>query len=644
MSRKSRSSPTAQPPPRKRLWIWLAAVALGAGIASGTFLWIRNASEARRDSQVISDLVTAEETYLSLSPEMAKLSADWMDLEMPGDRGRELFAPAGVKVTDSAPAPAAPENAAALVFRPWPVMGTTTKVPGAEVKLWSSLTANVAWFSHAKLYLIRGEHPGGDESRFNAKAGFEALACMKSSEWTSLSGHMDLEWAKAGDAWHITAWHTRDIQFATSPERLFVEALDQAVPSEGARAALRHETHHTEAVNFYKAGMKNPPHPYFSPISANHKPGVAVADINGDGFDDIYIMVRIGNNMLLMNKGDGTFAEESVKYGLSLPGHTTCAIFADFDNDGDLDALLGRSLLKTAYLENRAGLFVQHKAPPWSPMAVVSMSAADYNRDGLLDVYLCTYRPAAPPQSAPGGGVAAIATDDFDWMDEFLPPDQAKEYRRRLKAERALAPDGAFPSLLDQVGPPNMLLVNRGGGVFEPAPENKSVGLWRNSLQATWADYDRDGDPDLYVANDWGPDNLLRNDGAAGFTDVTKEAGTTSYGFAMGASWGDYDNDGREDIYVSNMYSKAGRRITAAVPGLGKDFMESAEGNWLYHHGADGRFTQVAGMDPPAMTVMKAGWSWGGKWADFDNDGWLDLYVLSGYFTAPPELSSELDL
>jgi hypothetical protein len=277
-------------------------------------------------------------------------------------------------------------------------------------------------------------------------------------------------------------------------------------------------------------------------------------------------------------------------------------------------------------------------------MAVVSMSAADYNRDGLLDVYLCTYRPAAPPQSSPSGGVAVVAADDFDWMDEFLPPVQAAEYRRRLKAERSRSPDGAFPELLDQVGPPNMLLVNRGLGVFEPAPENAVVGLWKNTLQATWGDYDRDGDVDLYVANDWAPDNLLRNDGEAGFVDVTKEAGITSYGFAMGASWGDYDNDGKEDVYVSNMYSKAGRRITAMVPGLSPSYVESAQGNWLYHQEADGRFRQVAGLERPAMTVMKAGWSWGGKFADFDNDGWLDLYVLSGYFTAPPGLTSELDL
>ena len=594
------------------------------------------------DDKIIGALVMSEETYLTLGPDMARLSADFAGQTLPGPRSIELFAAAGVAVTDAAPAPAA-EGAPALVSRDWPVMPSPRTVPREEIKLWTSLLDGVDLFEFAKVYLIRGEHSGGNETRFHAKAGFEALATMKSKQWTSFSGHMDLEWAKEGGAWRITAWHTRDIHFISSPERLFAEVLDQVLPK-AQTAALRHSEHQAAAVQYYNNGMKNPPHPYFSTISVNHKPGVAVADINGDGFDDIYVMVRIGRNLLLMNKGDGTFAEESVKYGLSLPGHTTCAIFADFDNDGDIDALLGRSLLKTAYLENTGGLFVQHKAPPWSPMAVVSMSAADYNRDGLLDVYLCTYRPAAPPQSAPGGGVAAVGTDDFDWMDEFLPRDQAAEYRRRLKAERARTPDGAFPDLLDQVGPPNVLLVNRGRGVFEPAPENSTAGLWRNSLQATWADYDRDGDPDLYVANDWAPDNLLRNDGPSGFTDVTTEAGTTTYGFAMGASWGDYDNDGREDLYVSNMYSKAGRRITAAVPGLGQSFIESAEGNWLYHHGPGGHFTQVAGIEAPAMPVMKAGWSWGGKFADFDNDGWLDLYVLSGYFTAPPELSSELDL
>jgi len=344
--------------------------------------------------------------------------------------------------------------------------------------------------------------------------------------------------------------------------------------------------------------------------------------------------------MLLRNQGDGTFKEEAALHGLALPGHTTCSLFADFDNDGDLDVMLGRSLLRTTYLENRGGKFFQYATPKFFPMAVISMAAADYNKDGLLDVYICTYRPAAPAGASPAGGVAQVKDGDFDWQDEFLSPELAMEYRRRLADNR----QRKAGTVLDQIGPPNVLLINRGGGRFELAPENGTVGIWRNSLQATWGDYDQDGDSDLFVANDWAPSNLFRNDGTAGFKDVTEEAGTTAFGFSMGASWGDYDNDGLEDVYVSNMYSAAGRRMTARIPGLSKMFIESAAGNWLYRQTAGGKFQQVAGMESPAMQVMNAGWSWGGCFADFDNDSFLDLYVLSGYFTAPEELSSEMDI
>jgi hypothetical protein len=268
------------------------------------------------------------------------------------------------------------------------------------------------------------------------------------------------------------------------------------------------------------------------------------------------------------------------------------------------------------------------------------MAAADYNKDGLLDVYFCTYRPAAPAGASPAGGVAQIKDGEFDWQDEFLSPELAMEFRRRL-AEHRQRKGG---TVLDQIGPPNILLINRGGGRFEPAPENNVLGLWRNSLQATWGDYDQDGDADLFVANDWAPSNLFRNDGPAGFKEVTDEAGTTAYGFSMGASWGDYDNDGLEDVYVSNMHSAAGLRMTTRIPGLSQMFVESASGNWLYRQIAPGKFRQMAGMEPPALTVMNAGWSWGGCFADFDNDRYLDLYVLSGYFSAPEELSSGMDI
>ncbi len=607
-----------------------------------------------KDAAMISALVTSEETYLTLSPKMSALSKGLLNLRLPGPgaEAEAVFAPS-VNVSDVGPAPAmTPTGADMIESRTWPVAADTKAV--AKVELWRPLLDAVSWFEHAKVYIINGVHPDGDTGRYEAKAGFDALAKMRSGEWRSLHGKMTLNWQRAkatagesGPDWQITGWKTEEMHSTSSPKRLFVEALDTAMRSPQDLAKARRSEHYEATVKYYREDMKSPPHPYFAPISANQKEGVAVADIDGDGFDDIYITVRIGKNMLLRNKGDGTFTEEAALHGLDLPGHTTCAIFADFDNDGDLDVMLGRSLLKTTYLENRGGQFYQHPIPAHFPMAVISMSAADYNNDGLLDVYLCTYRPAAPAGASPSGGVAQVEEGGFDWPDEFFAPELAKEYKRRLAEHKQRNGGGGtqgFPDVLDQLGPPNVLLVNRGGGRFEVAPENSTVGLWRNSLQATWCDYNQDGRPDLYVANDWASDNLLRNDGPAGFTDVTADAGTTAYGFAMGASWGDYDNDGREDLYVSNMYSKAGRRITARIPGLKKTFVESAEGNWLYRQVEAGKFLQVAGLEPPAMPVMKVGWSWGGHFADFDNDGFLDLYVLSGYFTAPKEMSSELDL
>ncbi len=606
----------------------------------------KTAALIANDASVISALVTAEETYLTLSPKMSVLSQGLLDLRLPGPSAEAgaVFAPS-VSLSDLAPAPAMKATGEGMLeSRTWPMANETKQV--AKVDLWRPLLDAVSYFEHAKVYIISGEHPHGDMQRYEAKGGFDALAQMKSGEWRSLNAQMKLTWerpkAASGGAgeWQITGWKTEGMQWNASPKRLFVEALETALRSPQDLAKTRRSLHYEATLKYYREGMKTLPHPYFAPISVNQKDGVSVADIDGDGFDDIYITVRIGTNLLLRNHGDGTFTEEAALHGLALPGHTTCALFADFDNDGDLDVMLGRSLLKTAYLENRGGKFFQFASPKHFPMAVISMSAADYNRDGLLDVYLCTYRPGSPAAASSAGGISQVEAGGFDWPDEFLSPEQAREYRRRVAENR----QRSGGTVLDQVGPPNVLLVNRGGGRFDVAPESSTVGLWRNSLQATWCDYNEDGWPDLYVPNDWGMNVLFRNDGPAGFTDVTSEAGLTVYGFSMGASWGDYDNDGRDDLYVSNMYSEPGRRMTTQIPGLDKMFIECAQGNWLYHQTANGKFKQVAGLEPPAMTVMKAEWSWGGGFTDFDNDTFLDLYVLSGYFTAPKEVASELDL
>jgi len=114
-------------------------------------------------------------------------------------------------------------------------------------------------------------------------------------------------------------------------------------------------------------------------------------------------------------------------------------------------------------------------------------------------------------------------------------------------------------------------------------------------------------------------------------------------GFGMGASWGDYDRDGRLDLYVSNMFSKAGRRITASVDGLDPRVPHSANGNLLFkNNGPD--FTQVAGTSGSSLAVAKVGWAYGAQFVDIDNDGWLDIYSASGFYSAPKEIANNKDL
>ncbi len=580
-----------------------------------------------------------------LGPKMTALTRALYELRLPGSTPevRAVFAP---NAAANALGPLPPFTAvdAPLLTHSWPV--STNAEPVASAGVWQPLLEAVAQFAHARLQVLTGEHPAGDMSRFNSQAAFAALAQMKSGEWRSFEARLALDWQRSLGAdgrpgeWQIASWSTDSLTWTASPRRLFTESLDKAMRGPQNAARLRRSLHYEATVRHYRDGMKNLPHPYFAPISVNQKEGLAIVDINADGFDDIYITVRLGKNMLLVNQKDGTFVEQAAQYKLDLPGHTTCALFADFDNDGDLDAILGRSLLKTTYLENRQGVYFQHPIPPFMPMAVISMAAADYNQDGLLDVYLCTYRPAAPAAASPAGGVAQAREGEFDWPDEFFAPELAREYRRRIAEHRQRV--GA--TVLDQLGPPNVLLINRGGGRLEPAPENQTVGLWRNTLQATWGDYDHDGDPDLFLANDWAHSNLFRNDGPAGFADVSQPAGVTAYGFSMGASWADFDLDGLEDLYVSNIHSAPGIRMTTLISGITPTFIESASGNWLHRQSPAGQFRQVAGPNPPALPVQNAGWSWGGCFADFDNDLYPDLYVVNGYFTAPRELASGLDL
>jgi hypothetical protein len=111
----------------------------------------------------------------------------------------------------------------------------------------------------------------------------------------------------------------------------------------------------------------------------------------------------------------------------------------------------------------------------------------------------------------------------------------------------------------------------------------------------------------------------------------------------MGASWGDYNNDGLLDLYVSNMYSKAGNRIIKQIDDVHPKIKVASQGNFLYKN-LGGKFKQVAGLKKDDQQVSKVGWSFGGQFADFDNDGLLDLYVPSGYYTPDKAIQTSGDL
>ena len=154
-------------------------------------------------------------------------------------------------------------------------------------------------------------------------------------------------------------------------------------------------------------------------------------------------------------------------------------------------------------------------------------------------------------------------------------------------------------------------------------------------MAAAWDDYDNDGDQDLYVANDFGRNNLYQNVGGR-FTDVAAQAGVEDIATGMSVSWGDYNRDGLMDVYVGNMYSSAGNRVTyqrklieTQSDQVVAQVQRMARGNTLFANVGDHAFRDVSEL--AAVTMGR--WAWASKFVDLNNDGWQDLVITNGYVT-----------
>ena len=341
--------------------------------------------------------------------------------------------------------------------------------------------------------------------------------------------------------------------------------------------------------------------------------GVAVADYDNDGRPDLFVVSKTGQSRLFRNLGNWKFEDVTAKAGL-------------VRSSGALEQ--GLSWMKNLVGSSDAG----DDVGAWKQ----GVAFADVNNDGWLDLYLCRF--GAPnllyinqgdgtfKEEAAARGLAVVdasgmgAFCDYDrdgWLDVYV----------QTNMLNAVAQPG---------GRRDYLFHNRGDGTFEDVTEK--AGIYGDNLahSATWWDYNNDGWPDIYVANDFGPaDRLYRNNRDGTFTDVIHQAVPRLAYSAMGADLGDVNNDGLIDLLVADMaattHEKDQRGMASSrelsredsdSPTLAPQFPASV----LHLNTGTGRCLEAAALAGLSATD----WTWSPRFEDLDNDGWLDLHVTNG--------------
>ena len=624
---------------------------LGAWATLRAHGWFDSA-EARRQTAQISRMHASETLHLNLGSErMGKINKALKNLTIPTEEGLEVFMDEVAVLDVAAADPHLYKELPDVGTRiwKWEIEGQETTVARDDLDLLRPFLDRVDWLESGKIYFIGGDFVGDDFSSWEVQAGFKAFGKALDGEFLKAKGHLAIRWEldpshdpdspeefQDYSAWRISAVRFDSFKTYEAENLFFREELDLAVTDPSSLLAARRNLAQEEIVEMLRARNAGedwePPHEYWGHQASWRNPSVSVVDLDRDGYDDFYAMARYGKNLFFLNNGDGTFDEIAAELNLDLEDHTGMALFADFDNDGDDDVFLGRTIVRSRYMENVDGVFVDRSdeiADLPLPYFAASAAATDFDNDGLLDLYVGTYAAQLVPKDLRKPGTA----ESKMVLDEYLEPEHAA---RIFELERI----SRRHKVRDRVGPPNLLFRNVGGR-FELVKDTP-LAHYRNTFQATFADYDGDGDSDLYVANDFAPNAMFRNDGGV-FVDVTEEANAEDIGFGMGVSWGDFDRDGDQDAYVSNMFSKAGNRILPMVEAVDETFLRMAGGNSLLQL-EDGRFERVSSLEGPGYHVEMAGWSWGSLFLDFDNDSWLDVYAISGFYSAPKEIRAGHDL
>ena len=409
-------------------------------------------------------------------------------------------------------------------------------------------------------------------------------------------GAWDLEWGSSGEGkFDVRRWNSRDEARSVSSVPIFMDISAPTLAGSSSYASqLLHGSDYWRTILDGASGVD---------IYGHN--GVSVGDIDNDGFDDLYICQPAGlPNRLYHNRGDGTFEDITESSGVGILENTACALFADIDNDGRQDLIVVRTNGPLLFLNEGTGKFrqkpnaFQFANPPQGTFTGAAL--ADYDRDGWLDIYFCLY-------------------SYYQGTDQYKYP---------------------LPYYDAQNGPPNFLMRNQRDGTFRDV--TVETGLNQNNTRYSfccgWSDFNRDGWPDLYVVNDFGRKNLYRNNGDGTFTVVAAQAGVEDTGAGMSVCWFDYDNDGPEDVYVANMWTAAGKRLSEqeifqkdAPDAVRALYRKHAMGNSLLRNDDAGHFQETSA----AANVGMGRWSWSSDAWDFDHDGYADLYVTNGMISGP---------
>ena len=330
-------------------------------------------------------------------------------------------------------------------------------------------------------------------------------------------------------------------------------------------------------------------------VPEDYRYQMAVADYDQDGWLDIALSCFDGKFFLLKFVEGQRFQDVAASLGIRTTAdpRTYVAGWIDYDNDGFADLLLGNRLY-----HNEAGKrFVDVTAASGLRFHRQAMGCqiADYDCDGYLDLYVQYQR-----------GFESLHQGEQQWVGD------------------------------NQSGAENQLWHNEGNGRFRLVSASRGYsGGRRHTLGACWFFFDQDHYPDLYLANDFGNNVLLRNRGDGTFEDLSETSGTSDFATSMAVAAGDLNNDGQSELYVANMYSKMGRRIIAHVseedypPGIFQQIQGSCAGNRLYSHRADGAYQESS----DEAGVNAVGWAYAPAMVDLDSDGWLDLYATTGFIS-----------